>query len=247
MIGTTSYRARAFHDPRSHRHLGHPASAACHRRGDGRGDAAHRILADPQFQPRLLMRDLRSRWPPDRSGRACAHHERQARAVIATWRDGVYSAEAVLDDDGRGRDDIVIRATVEKRGSDLTVDLSASDPEVTSFVNSSYANMRAGVAAALAYLIDSDTPKNDGAFRPLKVIAKPGTVVWANAGAPVTLCTSHCGNEIIEAVIKALAPACPDRAMAGWGRRFRIAIQGRDPRTDRGFIWHMFQARPGGC
>ena len=34
--------------------------------------------------------------------------------------------------------------------------------------------------------------------------------------------------------------------MAGWGRRFRIAIQGRNPHTDRGFIWHMFQARPGG-
>ena len=172
--------------------------------------------------------------------------ERQARAVIATWRDGIYSAEAVLDDDGRGHDDIAIRATVTKQGSDLTVDLSASDPQVTSFVNSSYANMRAGVACALAYLIDPDTPKNDGAFRPLTVIAKPGTVVWANAGAPVTLCTSHCANEIIEAVIKALAPACPDRAMAGWGRRFRIAIQGRNPHTDRGFIWHMFQARPGG-
>ncbi len=34
--------------------------------------------------------------------------------------------------------------------------------------------------------------------------------------------------------------------MAGWGRRFRIAIQGRDPRTQKPFIWHMFQARPGG-
>ena len=43
--------------------------------------------------------------------------ERQARAVIATWRDGVYTAQAVLDDDGRGHDDIVIRATREKRGT----------------------------------------------------------------------------------------------------------------------------------
>ncbi len=34
--------------------------------------------------------------------------------------------------------------------------------------------------------------------------------------------------------------------MGGWGRRFRIAIQGEDPRTGRGFIWHMFHARPGG-
>ena len=62
----------------------------------------------------------------------------------------------------------------------------------------------------------------------------------------MTLCTSHPSKEIVEAVIKALAASCPDRAMAGWSRRFRIAIQGEDPRTGRNFIWHMFQARPGG-
>jgi N-methylhydantoinase B len=62
----------------------------------------------------------------------------------------------------------------------------------------------------------------------------------------VTLCTSHPSNEIVEAVVKALAASCPDRVMAGWGRRFRIAIQGEDPRTGRGFIWHLFHARPGG-
>jgi len=67
---------------------------------------------------------------------------------------------------------------------------------------------------AFAYLIDADIPKNDGAFRILRVIARPGTVVWANEGAPVTLCTSHCSNEIVEAIITALADACPDRAMA---------------------------------
>jgi len=70
--------------------------------------------------------------------------------------------------------------------------------------------------------------------------------VWANPGAPVTLATNHCAQEILEAIIKALAPACPERAMAGWGRRFRIAIQGKDPRSDKPFIWHFFQARPGG-
>jgi N-methylhydantoinase B len=110
--------------------------------------------------------------------------------------------------------------------------------------------MYSSVVVALSYLIDPDTPKNDGTFRPLEVIARPGTVVWANPGAPVTLATNHCGQEIIEAIIKALAPACPQRAMAGWGRRFRIAIQGKDPRPKvpggRPFIWHFFQARPGG-
>jgi N-methylhydantoinase B len=172
--------------------------------------------------------------------------ERQTRACIESWKDGLYRGEAILDDDGHGFRDIHIRATVKKKGSDVVVDLSDSHPQVTGFVNSSYPNMRSAVAMALAYLIDPSTPKNDGTFRPLTVVAKPGTVVWANSPAPLTLCTNHCAQEIAESVIKALAPACPDRALAGWGRRFRIAIQGLDPRNGRPFIWHMFHARPGG-
>ena len=171
--------------------------------------------------------------------------ERQARAEVAGWRDGVYHGEAFLDDDGHGRSDIAIRAKVTVKGSDVEVDLSESDPQTTSFVNSSFANMRSAVAQTFAYLIDPGIPKNDGALRPLTVKAKQGTIVWADDGLPVTMCTSHCSNEIIEAVTVALAQACPDRANAGWGRRLRIAIKGKDPRNGKTFIWHMFHARPG--
>ena len=172
--------------------------------------------------------------------------EQQTREVISTWKDGVFYGEAFLDDDGQGRNDIRITAKVTKAGSDIEVDLSDSDPQSTSFVNSSHANMQAAVAMAFAYLIDADIPKNSGCLRALKVVAKQGTIVWADPGRPVTLCTSHPSNEIVEAIVKALSASCPDRAMAGWSRRFRIAIQGEDPRTGRNFIWHMFQARPGG-
>ena len=172
--------------------------------------------------------------------------ERQSRAIVAAWPDGVYDGEAFLDDDGFGRTDIRIHARCTVAGGDLTVDLTGSDPQVTGFVNSSHANMISAVTMAFAFLLDPDQARNDGAFRPLRIVAKPGTVVWAEEGAPVTMCTSHCANEIIEAVIAALAPACPDRAMGGWGRRLRVALAGRDPRDGRAFIWHMFQARPGG-
>jgi N-methylhydantoinase B len=172
--------------------------------------------------------------------------ERHARQIIAEWKDGAYFGEATLDDDGFGKTDIVIRAKVTKQGSDVTVDLTESDPQVISFVNSSHANTQSAVVIAFAFLLDPDIAKNDGAFRPLHVKLKEGTIVWAREGAPVTMCTSHCSNEIIEAIVVALAQACPDRAMGGWGRRLRIALNGTDPRTGRRFIWHMFQARPGG-
>ena len=172
--------------------------------------------------------------------------ERYARQIVSEWADGDYRGEAVLDDDGFGKTDIVIRAHVIKQGSSVTIDLTESDPQVTGFVNSSHANTQSAVAMAFAFLLDPDIAKNEGAFRPLEVKLKEGTIVWAREGAPVTMCTSHCSNEIIEAIIVALAQACPQRAMGGWGRRLRIALNGTDPRTGRRFIWHMFQARPGG-
>ena len=171
--------------------------------------------------------------------------EVQVRAIVETWRDGIYHGEAILDDDGRGNDDIVVRAKVTVSGSTLTIDLRESDAEVKSFLNSSYANTRSAVAMALSFLVDPDIAKNDGAMRPVTFLSEPGSIVHSNPGAPVALSTSHCAQEIIEAVVKALAGACPQRTMAGWGRRFRIAIKGRDPRNGRDFIWHMFQARPG--
>jgi N-methylhydantoinase B len=228
---------------------------------DFRGDLAAMIGSAHVGERRLLALAIEFGWPVTHAAIEAVldSAERRTRAVIAEWRDGVYHGEALLDDDGRGNADIPIRAIVEKRGSDLSIDLSKSHAEVASFVNSSYPNMRSAVVVALSYLIDPDTPKNDGTFRPITVSAKPGTIVWANPGMPVTLATNHCGQEIIEAIVKALAPACPERAMAGWGRRFRVAIQGLDPRaaaganapgsnSERGkpFIWHFFQARPGG-
>ena len=172
--------------------------------------------------------------------------ERQARDCVSTWKDGVYRGESILDDDGHGVTDIWIRATVTKRGDALVVDLRDSHPQVSGFINSSFPNTMSSVHMAFAYLIDPRTPKNSGTFRPVTTLLKQGTIVWPYPPAPVTLSTNHCAQDIAEAIIKALAPACPERAIAGWGRRFRIAIKGVNPRTQKPFIWHMFNARPGG-
>jgi N-methylhydantoinase B len=110
---------------------------------------------------------------------------KQVRVVIAGRKDGVYKGEALLDDDGRGNDDIAIRVSVTVKGSNLTVDLRESDPLVTSFLNSSYANMRSAVAMALALVPDPDAPKNDSAMRPVQILARSGTIVYANLAVPL--------------------------------------------------------------
>ena len=167
--------------------------------------------------------------------------------ILAAWPDGEWTGEAFLDDDGFDRTDIAIRARVTKQGDSLRVDLTESDPQTTGFVNSSFANMHSAVAMAFAYLIDPEIPKNDGAFRPLEVMAKQGTVVWADEDAA----GDHVHQPLLQRDRRGDHPR--HAALLPGARHGRLgpALPRRDP--GRGcapagpaFIWHMFHARPGG-
>src|SRR5262249_57567675 len=90
--------------------------------------------------------------------------ERQSRACIRGWTDGVYRGVSVLDDDGHGIEDIALRATVTKKGDSLIVDLTECDPQVIGFVNSSYPNTLSAVQIALPSLPAPLTPHNQPTF-----------------------------------------------------------------------------------
>ena len=135
--------------------------------------------------------------------------ERQVRAFISEWPDGVYKGESFVDDDGFDSKMIPIRATVTIDGDSMIIDLSESHRQVTGFINSAYANTRSLAHAAIMYMAPADTPKNDGSMRPVRVIAPRGLIVNANPPAPVCMSTNHCAEEIVEAVFKALSLAVP--------------------------------------
>jgi N-methylhydantoinase B len=171
--------------------------------------------------------------------------ERMMRAEIASWPQGVYEGESLLDDDGRGHQRIPIRARVTLTNREATVDLSESAGQLDSFLNSSWANTCSAVYVAFMYLVGGRVPANDGCLRPIRIVAPEGSVVKPRPPAPVGACTTHVGSEIVEAVLLALAPAVPDRAVAGYARRFRYSISGYDGRTGQRYVWHLFYGRGG--
>ncbi len=172
--------------------------------------------------------------------------ERQIRKMISEWPDGIYKGESLLDDDGFDNEMVPIRAAVTIEDDSMTIDLSESSRQVTGFINSAYANTRSLAHVAVMYMAPFDVPKNEGSMRPVTVIAPKGLIVNPNPPAPVTMSTNHCGEEVVETVFKALAPAVPEAVTAGFSRRLRFAITGTDPRTKRRFIWHFFLGRGGG-
>lgn len=196
------------------------------------------------------IQSLLERYGPARLTRCVteilAATERQVRQLVASWPDGVYKGETFIDDDGFDSTMVPIRATVTIQGDTMTVDLSESSPQVTGFINSSYANTRSLAHAAIMYMAPPEVPKNEGSMRAVAIIAPKGLIVNPNPPAPVCMSTNHCGEEIIEAIFQALAPAVPQVVSAAFSRRLRFAMSGHDPRTGRHFIWHFFHARGGG-
>jgi N-methylhydantoinase B len=139
-----------------------------------------------------------------------------ARARTRTIPDGVYEAESYMDDDGvEVGKHVPIGVRVEVRGDEMTIDLSKVSRQVRGFYNSGPST--AIGCAQMAYKCitsPTDYPINDGSFRGLKVVAPQGTVVSAVRPAPMRLWMTY-PMTVVDTVFKALAPAIPDRVIAG--------------------------------
>jgi N-methylhydantoinase B len=165
------------------------------------------------------------------------HSEAEARAMVRAIPDGVYEAESWMDDDAIDIDQPVpIRVKVTVRGDEMTVDLSGMSPQVKGFFNSG-----AGVACAQVAFkcltLPRDNPINDGSFRPLKVIVPPGTVVSARHPAPMRVWMTY-PMTVVDTIFKALAPAIPDRVIAGHHADLVIAnVNGIHPKDGRLWIY----------
>ncbi len=163
-------------------------------------------------------------WIWDRS-------ERAARAVILAIPDGVYAADAELDDDGIDLERrIPIGVDITVLGDQMTIDLSRTSDAVRGSINAG----REGGAVAAAriafkYLVQPNEPANEGTFRPLHVAIPDGKLLSAgptaamgsyNAALPIT----------VDSILRALGPAIPDKVAAGHHGTFSAHLFiGRQP------------------
>ena len=139
-----------------------------------------------------------------------------ARAAARTIPDGVYEAESFMDDDGiQVGVRIPIKVRVIIRDGEVTIDLSDVSQQVGGFYNS---GITTGFACAqVAYkCLTTPTyyPVNDGSFRSLKVIMPAGRVISATRPAPMRWWMTF-PMTVVDTIFKALAPAIPDRVIAG--------------------------------
>jgi N-methylhydantoinase B len=164
------------------------------------------------------------------------------RREIADIPDGEYECSDVMENDGVTSESYAIRACVAVRGDEIVADFTGTDRQARGPINATYAVTAAATYNAIFQLTDDGVPRNAGCYRPIRIIAPPGTLVnVTHPGAEVGgNSETHC--RIIDVVLGALAAALPDRAVAADGATgCNFIFGGFDPRTGEPYANYQFE------
>ncbi|MEM0444755.1 MAG: hydantoinase B/oxoprolinase family protein [Nitrososphaerota archaeon] len=156
---------------------------------------------------------------------------------------GVFEAEDYVDDDGLTDNPVYVRVKVSITDEEFTADFTGSGTAKGS-IASPYAATVSGVRETYMAVTDPHVHFNGGYFRPLKVIAPPGSVFHPTKPTPTSTYWESMAYTT-DLVWKALAPHVPDKLTAGHFLSILATILGGvDDRTGEPFA--IVEPQPGG-
>jgi N-methylhydantoinase B len=166
--------------------------------------------------------------------------ERLSRAAIRRIPKGTYSAEAFLD--GDGNDDapldekLRLKITITVEDEEMTVDFSGTDRQCRGPMNVPKPSTISSARYGFKIFTTPDLPNNEGFFRPLRIIIPEGSFLNPRFPAATAMWPTPT-TTIPDLMLKALAPAIPDRVRAGhFGDSMADFIYGTDPRTGQYYV-----------
>jgi N-methylhydantoinase B len=163
--------------------------------------------------------------------------EEAVRSALRDIPDGRYEFEDHLDDAGPGTEPVRVRVAVTVDGDEMTIDFTGSSPQVPAGMNSYLNYTRAYAVFAMKVLTDPHVPQNDGAFRPLRVVAEPGSFFNPTFPAP-SGGRATVQIRIFEAINGAMAEVLPDRVMGAFSHWANPNIGGGDDGSGRPFVMY---------
>jgi 5-oxoprolinase (ATP-hydrolysing)/N-methylhydantoinase B len=142
------------------------------------------------------------------------YSERRMRAEIASFRDGRYSLEDWVENDGIEEKPYRLHVEVFVQGDELVADYSGSSRQARGPINATLGVTLGATYNALFHLTDPSIPKNSGCFRPIRVVAPPGSVVNVDYPGPSVAGNTETHPRLAGIVMGAMAECVPERVMA---------------------------------
>ena len=171
------------------------------------------------------------------------YSERRMRTELDALPDGSYRFEDVLDDDGRGNEDLPVVAAVTIDGDSIAVNFDGTAAQTAGPINAVFAVTASATYYAVRCVTDPDIPPNHGCYRPIEIHAPEQTIVNACPPAAVVGGNLETSQRVTDVVLGALAEATPERVLAGsQGTMNNVTFGGIDPRDGSPYAFYETQA-----
>ena len=173
------------------------------------------------------------------------YSERRMRAALTRIPEGVYTFEDIVEGDGITTEPFTIRLRLECRGETARADFTESDDACAGPLNCRWPSVAACVYYVLKALLDPELPPNAGAYRPIEIVVRDGSLL--SATYPNAVCNANIitTQRIVDVLLGALSQAVPDLApAASSGTMNLLNIGGVDDRT--GVYYNYVETYAGG-
>lgn len=141
------------------------------------------------------------------------HGEMLVRDFIRQVPDGVYTGRGHLDDDGLSDDPIHFEVKIIVEGEEIHFDLSDVPEATKGPLNTPLPSTVSACRIVLAMLAGNESP-NEGHFRPLKTVTRPGSMFHPVAPQP-TFLYGWPLMQLVEALFEAFSKAMPGKVPSG--------------------------------
>lgn len=142
------------------------------------------------------------------------YSEQRMRAEIAEIPNGHYEFEDYVENDGIEDKIFTIKANVHVLDDEVIIDYDGTSPQARGPINATYGVAVSAAYNAMLHITDPEIPRNSGCFRPIKVVAPPGTVVNVDYPAPEVGGNTETHPRIAFTIIGAFSKAVPERVAA---------------------------------
>ncbi len=164
--------------------------------------------------------------------------EKAMRDALREAPDGNYHYSYRADGDGRG-EGVELVARIEIKGDEILVDYEGTSGAHSLGINAVMNYTYAYTAYPIKCTFSPEVPNNEGAFRPIRVIAPKGCLV--NAQKPVPLGARNITGNILHSVVfGALAQAVPQQVQADCGSACWCIVLNGQHDDGREFVEYFF-------
>jgi len=158
-----------------------------------------------------------------------------ARRAISDLPDGEWSFEAAIEDDGVDPgSEWTIRATVVVRGDEVIVDYTGSSPQSPGPANQTW-GVTASATYAAMFNIYGVIPFNHGCYRPISIIAPPGTFVNVEYPGSCVGGNSDSSPTTVDVILGAISEIAGKGTSSDGDTCGILSLGGVDPRTGEAF------------